>query len=74
MSRHMLLRFYGSGGPFILFQDSSILVNMSLLASNKLERTDKGTVTYTFFHRFHPELSLIVLTLCCYLLCLFRSV
>ena len=47
--QHARLRFYGSGRPFVLFKTqllSNGLVYMSLLASNKLERTDKATVTY----------------------------
>ena len=42
------LGFYGSGRPFILFKTqllSNGLVNMSLLARNKLENSDKATAT-----------------------------
>ena len=49
MSVHARLGFYGSGRPFVLFKTqllSNGLVNMSVLASNKLERTDKATMTY----------------------------
>ena len=38
------LGFYGSGRPFIQLLSNG-LVNMSLLACHKLERTDKATVS-----------------------------
>ena len=41
------LGFYGSGRPFIQLL-SNELVNMSLLACHKLERTDKATVSSTY--------------------------